>query len=443
MNEFYNIPPQSLEIEESLLAAFLLYPETLPDIVDLIGPDDFYRSAHQKIFNACITLHKLGEPVDLVSVRERLKTQGELEAIGGATYLATITEAPISINPEHSAKIIKNKSILRRTIELSNQVARKCFESREDPAEIINSAQQELHRIEQSLIGKTNWHDLDELSIERVDAYEEMNKNYGNITGIPSGFPDLDYLTAGFQKADFILLAARPSMGKTSLALNLLDNIGESGNASAIFSLEQPKEQLYDRLLSSRSRVNLQRFRTGRFQSDDWMRISDIAGGMIDLPIWIDDSPGLHYSEIKRRARYLKRKQDIKAFFIDYLQLCYGDGAIESNEFITSISRAFKELAKELNVPVIALSQLNRSLEKRSNDKRRPLLSDLRGSGSLEQDADVVMFLYRDEVYNDDENNPNKGIAELNISKQRNGPTGVIKLAWLDRFTRFESLARD
>lgn len=439
MDNIYNLPPRNLDAEESLLSACLINGGSVGEVIDILKPDDFYKTAHSKIFKAFILLHKNNEPVDLVATAEKLTEGGELEAAGGGVYLNALTnEIPLAVNINHTAKIIKEKSSLRKTLELVHNIAKQCFEPHAKPEDVLNNTLQGINLIEQSIAGGDKWLNIGEILQDRIGEYEKISEQQTHITGIPSGFVDLDYLTAGFQPADFIILAARPSMGKTSLALNIADNISET-HGVAIFSLEQPIKQLFDRSLSSRARVNMQRIRTGRFSKKDWVNMCDIAGGMSNLQLWVDDSPGLHYSEIRRRARRLMRKADIKLFIIDYLQLCHGDGAVESNECITSISRAFKELAKELQVPILALSQLNRKLEDRSGEKKRPKLSDLRGSGSLEQDADVVMFLYRAEVYEQDENSPCKGQAELSVSKQRNGPLGTVNLVWFEQFTRFES----
>lgn len=439
MDNFYHLPPQNLEAEESLLSACLINGECVSEIIDILKPDDFYNTAHSKIFSAFVSLHKNDEPVDLVSTAEKLKEYGQLEAVGGGAYLNALTnEIPLAVNVNHTVKIIKEKSILRKTLGLAHNIAKQCFKPHAKPEDVLNNTLQGINSIEQSITGGDKWLNIGQILEDRIGEYEKMSEDQTHITGVPSGFVDLDYLTAGFQPADFIILAARPSMGKTSFGLNIANNISETCG-TAIFSLEQPIKQLFDRSLSSRARVNMQRIRTGRFSNNDWVNMCEVAGGMSSLHLWVDDSPGLHYSEIRRRARRLMRKADIKLFIVDYLQLCHGDGPVESNEFITSISRAFKELAKELQVPVLALSQLNRKLEDRSGGNKRPKLSDLRGSGSLEQDADVVMFLYRDEVYNQDENNPLKGQAELIVSKQRNGPLGTVNLIWFEQFTRFES----
>jgi len=441
MNKFYKLPPQNLEAEESLLSACLIRGDCVREIIDILKPDDFYKAAHLKIFSAFISLYKASETIDLVSVANKLIETGDLEAIGGGSYLNDLTSnTPISSNLEHTAKIIKERSVLRKTIEFAHNITRQCYEFHIKPDDILGQAIQNINTIEQSLSGGDKWLNIGQVLENRIDEYEQMRNSQTTITGVPSGFSDLDFLTSGFQPADFILLAARPSMGKTSLALNIADNVSEKYGVG-LFSLEQPINQLFDRSMSSRSRVNMQRIRTGRFSEDDWKKMNASAGGMTDLLLWVDDSPGLHYSEIRRRARRLVRKYNIRLFIIDYLQLCHGDGPVESNECITSISRGFKELAKELGVPVIALSQLNRKLEDRGGGHgKKPRLSDLRGSGSLEQDADVVMLLYRDEVYNQSENITNKGKAELTVAKQRNGPTGSINLIWFEQFTRFESM---
>lgn len=440
--EYHKLPPQSLETEESVLASCLLYPEHLAIFVDILKPDEFYRSAHSKIYQACLNLYQAEKQCDILTVTEELKKNDQLEKIGGALYLARlIHDVPIAVVPEQYAEIIKGKAILRKAIEISSNIAQQCFEDHLEPVQIINDAIQKITEVETTIYGKETFIDMKSLSLKMGKYYEKLNEADGFVTGVPSGYADLDAMTAGFQPGDFILIAGRPSMGKTSLALNILRKLGQANIAGGIFSLEQPEGQLYSRALSSETNINLHKFRSGHFSKDDWNRITEEMGNIYDWPIFIDDTPGLNYSEIRRRSRKLKRKKDIKIIFIDYIQLLQGDKKAGRVEEVSSISRNLKAIARELNIPVVGLSQLNRKLEERRD--KRPILSDLRESGALEQDADVVIFIYRDEVYNKSENNPNRGIAEIDIAKQRNGPTGRIDLCWIETRTKFEDLVKD
>ena len=436
-----NIPPQSLEAEESLLSAILIDNSTLFDILDILNPDDFYRSAHQKIFSAIVDLFARNEPVDLVTLTNILRESGTLEGIGGATYLAAlVNEVPLAVNAQHYAKIIHDKACLRRLIEKANAITKQCFEDRGNVAEIIDFAESSIFEISENKI-KPAFYPISKIIEDNIDTLEERQGNKSLVTGVPTGFSDLDSLTSGFQKSDLIILAGRPSMGKTALALNIAKNVAVDSNLPvAIFSLEMAKEQLSMRMLCSEARIDSARIRSGFFSKNDWVMLTDAAGVLSEAPIFIDDSADISALEIRAKARRLKMDKDIGLIIIDYLQLMKTRGSAERRDLeISEISRALKILAKELDLPVVALSQLNRKLEERSD--KRPLLSDLRESGALEQDADVVAFIYRDEVYNRDENNPNRGTAEILLKKQRNGPTGDIKLKFFDSYTRFENLS--
>jgi replicative DNA helicase len=436
-----NIPPQSLEAEESLLSAILIDNSTLFDILDILNPDDFYRSAHQKIFSAIVDLFARNEPVDLVTLTNILRESGRLEDIGGATYLASLVdEVPLAVNAQHYAKIIHDKACLRRLIEKANTITKQCFEDRGNVAEVIDFAESSIFEISENKI-KPAFYPISKIIEDNIDTLEERQGNKSLVTGVPTGFSDLDSLTSGLQKSDLIILAGRPSMGKTAFALNIAKNVAADSNLPvAIFSLEMAKEQLSMRMLCSEARIDSARIRSGFFSKNDWMMLTDAAGVLSEAPIFIDDSPDISAMEIRAKARRLKMDKDIGLIIIDYLQLMKTRVSAERRDLeISEISRALKILAKELDLPVVALSQLNRKLEERSD--KRPLLSDLRESGALEQDADVVAFIYRDEVYNRDENNPSKGTAEILLKKQRNGPTGDIKLKFFDSYTRFENLS--
>jgi replicative DNA helicase len=437
----YHLPPQSIEAEESLLSAILVDNNTLLDVVEILSAPDFYRSAHQKIFAAIMDLFDRGEPVDLVTLANNLKEKGHLDAVGGASYLARLVDAvPVAVNAQHYAKIVADKASLRRLIEKANAISKRCFENRGDVDDIIDFAETSIFEISER---KTHqgFYPLSRLIIDNIETLEEIQGNKSLVTGVPMGFGQLDNLTSGLQNSDLIILAARPSMGKTALALNIARNAAVNANIPvAFFSLEMSKEQLSLRMLCAEARLDSARMRGGFFNMDDWRRLTDAAGILSESPIYIDDSPSLSAMDIRAKARRLKMDKNIGLVVIDYLQLMQARSGLERRDLeISEMSRSLKALAKELQIPVLALSQLNRMLEQRTD--KRPKLSDLRESGALEQDADVVAFIYRDEVYNQDENNPLKGTAEIILAKQRNGPTGKVHLTFLEAYTRFEVMA--
>ena len=437
----YHLPPQSIEAEESLLSAILLDNNTLLDVVEILAVADFYRTAHQKIYAAIIELFDKGEPIDLVTLANNLKEKGQLEGVGGASYLARLVDAiPLAVNAQHYAKIIADKASLRRLIEKANAIAKRCYDDRGNVDDVIDFAEASIFEISERKTSQS-FFPISRLIIRNIETLEENQGNKSLVTGVPMGFGLLDNLTSGLQKSDLIILAARPSMGKTALALNIARNAAvDSQIPVAVFSLEMSKEQLSLRMLCAEARLDSSRLRGGFFSMADWHRLTDAAGILSESPIYIDDSPSLSAMEIRAKARRLKMDKNIGLVIIDYLQLMKARSGAERRDLeISEISRSLKALAKELEIPVLAISQLNRMLEQR-NDKR-PRLSDLRESGALEQDADVVAFIYRDELYNQDENNPLKGIAEIILAKQRNGPTGRVKLTFLDAYTRFENLA--
>ena len=437
----YYLPPQSLEAEESILSAILVDNDTLLDVLEILSPEDFYRSAHQKIFSAISELFLRNEPVDLVTLSNILREHDQLEEIGGAAYLANLVDTvPLAVNAQYYAKIVYDKACLRRLIEKTNSIAKRCFEDRGDVDSVIDFAESSIFEISENKIRPT-FYPIGKIIESNIDVLEERQGNRALVTGVATGFTKLDELTAGLQKSDLVILAGRPGMGKTALALNIAKNAAVDSNIPvAIFSLEMSKEQLSLRMLSSEARIDSSRLRRGFISQDDWIKITDSAGVLSQAPIFIDDSPNITALEIRAKSRRLKLEKDIGLIIIDYLQLMKGRVSAERRDLeISEISRSLKALAKELDLPVVALSQLNRKLEERSD--KRPQLADLRESGALEQDADVVAFLYRDELYNRDENNPNKGKAELIVSKQRNGPTGFTILTFLDTYTRFENYA--
>ena len=436
-----HIPPQNIEAEESLLSAILVDNTALLEVVETLSAADFYRTAHQKIYEAITGLFDKAEPIDLVTLNNHLKEKGHLEAVGGAAFLARLVDVvPLAANAQHYARIVHDKAVLRRLIEKANAISKRCFQEQGPTDEIVDFAENAIFEVADQK-ARQAFYPLSKLIDVNIDFLEEKQKNKSLVTGVPTGFRQLDNLTSGLQNSDLIILAARPSMGKTALALNIARNAAvEAGVPVAVFSLEMSKEQLSLRLLCAEARIDSSRLRSGFLTDEDWHRVTDAASDLSDAPIFIDDSASLTAMEVRAKARRLKMDKNIGLIVIDYLQLMQGRAGAERRDLeISEISRSLKALAKEINLPVIALSQLNRMLEQRND--RRPRLSDLRESGALEQDADVVAFIYRDEVYNKEENNPNKGTAEIILAKQRNGPTGDIKLTFLNAYTRFENLA--
>ena len=435
----HHIPPQSLEAEESILSSILIDNNTLFEVLEILSPEDFYRSAHQKIFSAIAELFYRNEPIDLVTLTNILREQGRLEEIGGAAYLANLVDTvPLAVNAPHYAKIVHDKSCLRRLIEKTNTITKRCFEDRGDVENIIDFAESSIFEISENKI-KPAFYPLGKIIEGNIDLLEERQGNKALVTGVATGYTKLDELTSGLQKSDLIIIAGRPGMGKTAFALNIAKHAAVVHNIPvAIFSLEMSKDQLSLRMLSSEAKIDSSRLRRGFITQEDWIKITDAAGTLSQSPVFIDDSPSISALEIRAKSRRLKMDKNIGLIVIDYIQLMKGRTAAERRDLeISEISRSLKALAKELDLPVVALSQLNRKLEERSD--KRPQLADLRESGALEQDADVVAFIYRDELYNRDENNPNKGKAEILLAKQRNGPTGSAILTFLEKYTSFEN----
>jgi replicative DNA helicase len=432
-----------VDAEEGLICSILLDNSVLLDVLEILSAEDFYRPKHQKIFAAIGELFEKNEPVDLITLANRLEEKNELEAVGGAAFLASLLdEVPAAVNASHYARIIHDKASLRMLIIKSNAITRRCFEDTGDVDGVIDFAENAVFEISKHKTSKS-FFPISQIIEGNIDTLEERQGNKALVTGIPTGFNQLDTLTAGFQPSDLIILAARPSMGKTAFSLNVARNAALEANVPvAVFSLEMSKEQLSMRLLCAEARIDSSRLRSGYFSREDWARLTDAADVLSESPIFIDDSPDISAMEIRAKARRLKMEKDLGVVIIDYIQLMKGRAGVERRELeISEISRSLKALAKEIQVPVIALSQLNRKLEERSD--KRPQLADLRESGALEQDADVVAFIYRDEVYNKDENNPNRGKAEIILAKQRNGPIGMVPLTFINAYTRFENPAPD
>ena len=434
----YGLPPQNIEAEESIISAILIDNNALLDVIEILAPEDFYRTAHKKIFAAIIDLFDKTEPIDLVTVTNRLIEKGQMEEIGGATYLSRLFDiAPPAVNASNYAKIVHDKASLRRLIEKSNAIVKRCFKEQGSADEVIDFAESAIFEITENK-SQQAFSPISKIILGNIETLEEIQGNPRLVTGVPTGFQKLDNLTSGLQNSDLSILAARPSMGKTALALNIARHAAVEANIPvAIFSLEMSKEQLSFRMLCSEARVDSSSLRSGFFSRDYWDRLTEAAGTLSESPIYIDDSASITAMEIRAKARRLKMDKNIGLIIIDYLQLMQGHAGAERRDLeISEISRALKALAKELELPVLALSQLNRMLEQRTD--KRPRLSDLRESGALEQDADVVAFIYRDEVYNKEEDNPKRGTAEILLSKQRNGPTGDVFLTFLNSYTRFE-----
>ncbi len=422
----------------------MLNNESWFDVSDIVAPSDFYRPQHRIVFEAMAALSRDNQPLDAVTVSEALQSRGLLEKAGGIAYLAELVDGtPGASNVSAYARIVRDRSTLRKVIAAANQIVEKAFvrEGQSD-AEVLDYAEQEIFRISEDRAKSDGPQDINPLLDNTVRRVKELSKSKGGITGLATGFADLDRLTAGLQKADLVIVAGRPSMGKTSLAMNMVEHaIMNSDAPTLVFSLEMPADQLVMRMLSSLARINQSEMRIGNLEEKDWDRFSAAAGQLRDKPLHIDDSAALTPSEIRARARRVARQYDrLGLIVVDYMQLMRGSGPAENRTTeISEISRSLKALAKEMSCPVIAAAQLNRALESRTN--KRPIMADLRESGAIEQDADVILFIYRDEVYN--EETEDVGIAEIIIGKQRNGPIGTVKLSYLNQLTRFEDLASD
>ena len=436
------VPPHSVEAEQAVLGGLLLDNSTWDAIADRLHAEDFYRRDHQQIFAAIAELSRRNEPSDAVTLAEFLAAKGQGEETGGLAYLAGLArDTPTAANIRAYADIVRERSLLRQLIRVSGEIAASAYESEGRTAkELVDGAEQLVFAIaEQGRRTTSGFVPLREVLGATIDRLDMLHQSQGQLTGVSTGYADLDRMTAGLQPGDLIIVAGRPSMGKTTLALNIAENAAiAASTAVAVFSMEMSREQLSMRMISSLGRVDQSHLRTGNFGDEDWARINSAIAQMKSAPIYIDDSAALTPTEVRARARRLTREQPLGLIVIDYLQLMQVPGTKENRATeISEISRSLKALAKELKVPVIALSQLNRSVEQRTDKK--PVMSDLRESGALEQDADLIMMIYREEVYEPD--TPRKGIADIIIAKQRNGPTGEVHLTFLGKYTRFENLA--
>jgi len=438
----YKVPPQNMEAEQSVLGGILLENQSLNAVLEIMTGADFYSEGHRKIFDAIADLSDRGEPSDLITLSSLLKDRGQLDQVGGMVYLASLVDGvPSAANIAYYARIVKEKAILRSLIATATEILQKTYNAGSDVDSVLDQAEQAIFENSENKI-RPSFYTIREVVKDNFKELERLAERKDLITGVPTGFDKLDEITSGLQRSDLIIIAGRPSMGKTAFALNIAQNAAlKSGVPVAVFSLEMAKEQLVFRMLSAEARVDSQRLRKGFLGETDWKKLVKASSDLSEAPIYIDDSAGITVLEMKAKSRRLKADAGLGLIILDYLQLMKGGAYKESREQeISEISRSLKGLAKELSVPVIALSQLNRKVEDRTN--RRPQMADLRESGAIEQDADVIAFIYRDEVYNRSEDNPDKGIAEIIIGKQRNGPTGTVKLAFLEKYTSFENLAR-
>ncbi|HBH06917.1 MAG TPA: replicative DNA helicase [Flavobacteriales bacterium] len=440
--ELGKVPPQALDLEEAVLGALLIEKEAVNDVIDILHPDSFYKDAHQKIYTSIKDLFSKSEPIDLLTVTEDLRKRGELDLIGGPFYLTQLTgRVGSAANVEFHARIISQKHILRELIRISSSTITDAFDETTDVFDLLDRTESDLFGVAEGNIRKS----FDSMSVliqQAIQRVQELSQKEDGVSGVPTGFSDLDKITSGFQPADMIILAARPGMGKTSFALTIARNTAvDFKKAVAVFSLEMSSLQLVTRLISSETELTSEKLRKGNLESHEWEQLSTKITALSEAPIFIDDTPALSVFELRAKCRRLKAQHDIQMVVIDYLQLMTPGGENKGNreQEISTISRSVKSIAKELSIPVIALSQLSRSVETRQGPKR-PVLSDLRESGAIEQDADIVMFLYRPEYYGfteDEEGNPTDGVTELIIAKHRNGKTDRVNLRFVDHLAKF------
>ena len=433
--------PHNLEAERCVLGAILIHNDTFNVAAELVDAGDFYRHAHQRVFDTMVGLSERRQAIDFVTVKDELGRAGALDDVGGPAYIAALADGvPRSTNVEYYARIVKEKATLRSLIHSANRIATTAYRAEQDADTVLDEAEREIFSIAEDRVHE-GFVPLSALVDDGIAAIEQLQAHKGLVTGIPTGFEDIDKLTAGLQPADLIIVAARPSMGKTAFVLNVAQHVGtKTGKTVGFFSLEMAKEQLFLRMLTTEAQIDAHRLRTGLLNEADYARISPAMERLSDARVHIDDTAGIGVLEMRAKSRRLQAEHGLDLVIVDYIQLMQGRGRFENRtQELASISRALKGLAKELGVPVVALSQLSRAPESRAD--RRPQLSDLRESGALEQDADVVMFIFREEMY--DEKPENEGVAEIIIGKQRNGPTGTVRLAFLKQQTRFGLLAYD
>lgn len=435
------VMPHSIEAEQSVIAAMILDREAIVSVSELIHGDDFYSKQYGVVYDAMVELYTDGKAVDVVTLQDKLKEKDVPPEVSSLEFMRDIMATlPTSANVKQYATIVAEKATLRKLIRLNEEIASNCYAGKESLEEILNDTEKRVFEICQNRTSDA-YVPIRDVVANAMHRIEMASRNMGSVTGIASGFLDLDYRTAGLQPSDLILIAARPSMGKTAFVLNIAQHVALKNNQTvAVFSLEMSKEQLVNRMFSLESRVSAQNIRTGQLSDDEWEKLAESAGVIGKSHLIIDDTPGISIAELRSKCRKYKLEHNLSMIIIDYLQLMSGNGRSESRQQeISEISRSLKSIARELSVPVVALSQLSRAVEQRTD--HRPMLSDLRESGAIEQDADVVMFIYRDDYYNKDTDKP--GVAEIIIAKQRNGPIGTVELAWLSEYTKFANLNKD
>ena len=439
--ELGKVPPHDTEAEQAVIGSMLTDKDAIISAIEMLKIEDFYREDNKTIYEAIFNLYNRAEPVDVITLKDELSSMGKLEAVGGLEYLAELPEkVPTTANVDKYIKIVEEKSLMRQLIKTANDIISLGYDETQEVEFLMDQAEKRIFDTIQNRNQK-GYVSIKDILVDTFTNLEQLYNQKGHITGVPTGFSDLDYKTAGFHNSDLILVAARPAMGKSAFALNIATYAATKAKVPvAIFSLEMSKEQLTNRILCSEAMVDSNKVRTGKIDDDDWAKLADASGVLAESKIFIDDTPGISVMEIRAKCRKLKLEQDIGLVVVDYLQLVSGTGKRNSSreQEIAEISRSLKILAKEINVPVVALSQLSRAVEQRAD--HRPMLSDLRESGSIEQDADIVMFLYRDDYYNED--SEKKNIAEVIIGKHRSGSTGSIELLWLGNYTKFANIDR-
>ena len=442
MKPMEKVPPQNLEAERAILGAVMIDGDAMMNVTDILRPDHFYKESHKEIFDAALTLYQDGEPVDLVTVGELLKRRKTLEAAGGRAYLGELTGAVVSTaNVEQYARIVEETSVLRSLIKASSEIVEEGYSSERETGEILEDAEKKIFDISQKRQHKNVTH-IREVLDRNLAHIQDLSKQVGELRGITTGFADLNQLTSGLQKSDLVIIAARPSMGKTAFALNIAVNAAKAGGKVLIFSLEMSEELLTERMLSAESLVEIKKLREGNLEEEEFQKLSDGSERLNGLEIYIDDTPGIAPTVIKNKCkRMIMEKKVLDLVVIDYLQLMSMEGKTENRTLeISALTRYLKQLAREIDCPVVVLSQLSRSVEARTD--KRPVLSDLRESGSIEQDADLVMFLYREEYYKKEEST-RPGECDIIIAKHRNGPTDTVTLTWLGKYTKFADKARE
>ncbi len=446
-NNFFDhgkVPPQATDLEEAVLGAMMLEQDAVTAVIDILKPEVFYKESHQKIFSAINSLFAKSEPIDILTVTNELKSSGELEIVGGPYYITMLTSRVASAaNVEYHARIILQKHIQRELIRISSDIIKDAFEDTTDVFDLLDKAEQGLFNVSESNL-RRGVDDMPSLVKQAIEDIEKAKDSETHMRGVPSGYSQLDRTTSGWQKSDLIILAARPAMGKTAFALSMARNIAVNHKLPvAVFSLEMSAVQLVTRLISSETELSASKLKKGELESHEWQQLNSKINSLVDAKIFIDDTPALSIFELRAKCRRLKQQHNIQMVFIDYLQLMTLGAENRGNreQEISTISRSLKALAKELDVPVLALSQLSRAVESRPGGSKKPILSDLRESGAIEQDADIVMFIYRAEYYKIDafeDGSPTQGVAEIIIAKHRNGPVGEVKLKFIDRFAKFE-----